>query len=647
MKAPHLLIPRPQERAAELVAALEAQGIGATVLPVIGTVANPDTAAIQAAMHTPADCLIATSANAVSHVRPVLSPGWTPPAKLFAIGPSTAAAMQDVAWPAPACAEPASTEGLLAHPDLQDLQGQTVVLLTGAGGREALRDALGARGANVVEVASYRREPLPPPTQALAVAAKRASHVLLPSVETAEALLTASGAKTRQRLQGLPVVAPSMRVIKKAQQQGFSGAHGVADGLEPAAVLAAMRQLNPSTAADVAATPAEPRAMTEPDKTDTATPEPAQAAASPPAQPQAASANPAPTKSGRGFAAAALFLTLINLMVLGAAIFLAWRLALPWLDGALQKGESLNERVTREALVNERQTERLDAQVQRDVVVQRQLEASQQADAALAARIDTQDARLATTESAMADVTQLVAGGRRSWQLSEVEHLLLIANDRLQLSGDLESASTALQLADARMATLNDPALLPAREQLANELAQIAATPRVDTRAIALKLASLIRQVPELPLTRIAPTDFVPPDVNEPASSGAEAMADAGKRALFMAKQALKQMVVVRKADEPTRPLLPPEQDYFLRQNLILKMESARLALLRGQETVYRDALQTALAWVGANFDTDNRGVQALQAELSALSGERITQAKPAINGSLQAVQQVIAEQAN
>ena len=630
-----LLIPRAPERAAALVEALAQAGIGSSVVQVVETTPSADTAAVKAAMNGPAEHLVVTSANAVRHVLPMLDAGWTPPHSVFAIGPSTAEAIQAAGWPAATCPEPASTEGLLAHPQLQDLSGQHVLLLTGAGGRTALLDTLRARGATVTEAIAYQRERLQPPSAALAGALATATHVLLPSVETAEALLAACAEGDRSRLLCLPVVAPSMRVIQTSQQRGYSGAHAVADGMNPAAVLAAMRQLNTDPAATAAAQPAEPRAMTEADTTEqaeTAMPPPTDAA-------------PAASKSGRSFAAAALFVTLLNLMVLGAAIFLAWRLALPWLDGALQKGESLNERVTKQALVNERQTERLDDQKQRSANLQRQLDLAEQTSAKHAARMDAQDVRLGTTEAAMADVTQLVAGGRRSWQLSEIEHLLLIANDRLQLSGDLEGASTALQLAQARMATMNDPALLPAREQVANELAQIAATPRVDTRAIALKLASLTRQVPELPLSRIAPTDFVAPAPADDTASGAEAMADAGKRALHMAKQALKQMVVVRKADEPTRPLLPPEQDYFLRQNLTLKLETARVALLRGEATIYRDALQTALAWVGANFDTDNRGVQAMQAELSSLSGERVAEARPDISASLQAVRRVIAQQ--
>lgn len=635
-----MLIPRSPERAAELLAALDAEGLAGTVLPVIKITVTTDAAALKAALAQPANLLIATSANAVRHALDLLGDDWSPPSQLFAIGPRTAAAMQGAGWGTAECAEPASSEGLLAHPDLQDIDGQQVLLLKGAGGRQTLSAGLEQRGAEVTEAISYQREAVSPDHGVLSAALEHASHLLLPSVEAMEALLTACDAEQSKRLLQLPVVAPSMRVIQTSQQRGFSGAHAVADGLKPAAVLAALRQLDQPSADHSAATPAEPRVMTETESADTDSKQPTP----PPIEPSAAPATTA-SGSGRGFAAAALFLTLINLLVLGAAIFLAWRLALPWLDGALQKGESLNERVTKQALVNERQTERLDDQLQRSGAFQRTLDRAEQTDAAHAARMDAQDQRLLTTEAAMADVTQLVAGGRRSWQLSEIEHLLLIANDRLQLAGDLEAASTALQLADARMASMNDPALLPARTQVANELAQIAATPRVDTRAIALKLASLVRQVPELPLTRIAPSEFVPAAPVDDTASGAEAMADAGKRALHMAKQALKQMVVVRKADEPTRPLLPPEQDYFLRQNLTLKLETARLSVLRGQETVYRDALQTALAWVGGNFDTDNRGVQAMQAELSSLSGERVVQARPDITGSLQAVQQVIAKQ--
>ncbi|MFZ2207781.1 MAG: uroporphyrinogen-III synthase, partial [Porticoccaceae bacterium] len=53
----------------------------------------------------------------------------------------------------------ANTEGLLKLPELQAVQGQTLVIFRGVGGRDALRAGLRARGARVHYCEVYRRVP--------------------------------------------------------------------------------------------------------------------------------------------------------------------------------------------------------------------------------------------------------------------------------------------------------------------------------------------------------------------------------------------------------------------------------------------------------------------------------------------------------
>lgn len=632
-----LLIPRSEARAAPLVAALRDAGFAAQVVPVL-TIQGQDTPALRDTVRQAADVLIAVSRNAVEHARPLLPAGWQPPAQCLSVGPATAEAMRDAGWGDATTGQPATTEGLLALPELADGQGRSVLLITGQGGRAELARRLTERGFDVRVAAVYSRAPRPVPESELVAAVSRATALLLPSVQAMDALLAGASETARTRLLGLPLVAPSARVIQTAQSRGFAGDTALADALAPVAVVAAMRQLlHPPVARNFDATTAQPMSDNDQPAPDTAQQEPTGATA----------ATPAP-KTGRAVAVTALFLTLINLLVLAAVLFLGWKLATPWLEGAVAKGESLNERVTRQSLENERQDERLDRQAKDLAALSDSLAGVRQAGAAQQQAIARVDARIDTTEAAMADVTQLVVGGKRSWQLNEIEHLLLIANDRLQLSGDLDGAIAALRLADERIALMNDPALLPTRQAIANELATLVATPRVDRQAIALKIGSLTRQVPDLPLTRIAPTDFEAPALDDnPEVSRAEAAAQAGKRALAKVKQALGQMVVVRQTDEPTRPLLPPEQEYFLRQNLLLKLETARLAVLQAEAEVFRDALGTARRWTEHNFDRSDSRVQALAAELQALAGARVTQPRPDISGSLQAVRRVIAAQDN
>ena len=636
---PCLLVPRSAERAALLVAALEGAGMAARVLPVL-SIQGLDTPELRRLLMQPADVLIAVSRNAVAHAQALLPADWTPPERRLAVGPATAQAIADAGWGAAEMGEAATSEGLLAVPALAEGAGRRVLLLCGRGGRGLLADTLTQRGFEVLVAAVYHRAPMARDEAELAPALNTATAVLLPSVQAMEALLATTPESMRPQLLSLPLVAPSARVIQTAQSRGFAGATALADGLTPAAVVAAMASLqtNPGDAVTQDSDAITALPMSE---TDQPAPEPVRN--DPPATPPATAAAP---KTGRGFAALALFLTLINLLVLAAVLFLGWKLATPWLEGAVAKGESLNERVTRQALENERQDERLDRQAKDLQALGDGLAGARQQALAQQEGLGRVDARIDTTEAAMADVTQLVVGGKRSWQLNEIEHLLLIANDRLQLSGDLDGAIAALRLADERIALMNDPALLATRQAIANELAGLVATPRVDTQALALKIGSLSRQVPDLPLSRIAPTDFVAPELDDdPEISRAEAAAQAGKRALAKVKQALGQMVVVRQTDAPTRPLLPPSQEYFLRQNLLLKLETARLAVLQAEAAVFRDALQTARTWTLQNFDREDRGVQALSEELQALAGARVTQPRPDISGSLQAVRRVIAAQ--
>ena len=208
-----------------------------------------------------------------------------------------------------------------------------------------------------------------------------------------------------------------------------------------------------------------------------------------------------PVKTGRPIAWVALVVTLLNLIVLAFAAALTWQFGLPYLERSGARVDTMRERVSDQTRDLERHGERLAS-----------LEASQgelkQGMRQRDRNLDTLDQRAETLESAVASLTTRVEGGRRLWQLNELEHLLLIANERLQLSRDLDSAQAALVLAEERAAAMNDPALFDARNLIASEIAAVRNAPRVDRQSIALRVSSLIRQVPGLPIERNVPDAF-------------------------------------------------------------------------------------------------------------------------------------------
>jgi uroporphyrin-III C-methyltransferase len=90
----------------------------------------------------------------------------------------------------------------------------------------------------------------------------------------------------------------------------------------------------------------------------------------------------------------------------------------------------------------------------------------------------------------------------------------------------------------------------------------------------------------------------------------------------------------------PVRPLLAPEQEYFLRLNLKLKLESARLALLEDDPVVWRAALREARDWLDRWFDVDETAVSSAADELERLAAAEIRPQRPDISRSLELLRQ-------
>lgn len=244
--------------------------------------------------------------------------------------------------------------------------------------------------------------------------------------------------------------------------------------------------------------------------------------------------------------------------------------------------------------------------------------------AAFRDRFDEQD-------QVLSRLNEQYQGGRTRLQMALVEHLLLTANERLQLEHDAETAATALDLADQRLGSLADPRLFNVRRVLAEERAALRAVPHVDTAAAALTFSSLIGRVPRLPLRARVPDHF------EARPEHADVAPDSGwaARAWAGVKAAMSGVFSVRRNRGPSPRLLAPDQEALVYQVLSLKLEGARLAMLRGDATSYRDLCASASTWLGDYFRPDDPGVMAAQAELERLRPLPLNPQLPDISRSL------------
>jgi uroporphyrin-3 C-methyltransferase len=254
--------------------------------------------------------------------------------------------------------------------------------------------------------------------------------------------------------------------------------------------------------------------------------------------------------------------------------------------------------------------------------------------------------RLAESQSqqlALEALYQELSRNRDEWQLAEIEQVLAIAQQQLQLAGNVRAALLALQLAEGRLARADRPQFLPVRRALARDMERLKSVPGPDLSGISLKLDGLVAAVDGLPL---AFDERSPRPAEERAERGAAdkdakaAPAEEGFLVRFGTEvwKELRQLVVVRKLEAPEPPLLPPTQAYFVRENLKLRLLNARLASLTRDEAGYREDLRVSQAWIRRYFDARAKPVQAMLAQLKQLSSASISFEPPSIAESLEAV---------
>lgn len=274
-----------------------------------------------------------------------------------------------------------------------------------------------------------------------------------------------------------------------------------------------------------------------------------------------------------------------------------------------------------------------------------QFEALSQADASVAGRIDAVQLeqsdinerlrllnslpiRISNTEAALATLQGVSAGARDNWLLGEAEYYMQLANAQLQLAGNPDLAELALSMADDRVAQLANPALTNVRIALADEIAALAGMQTPDIEGITLQLASLARVIESLPLRPIE-------RIEDAADETPEEEVGRLDRAWNSIKSATTGIIKHRTTDEEVMPLISPEAEYFLRTNLALQMQTARLALLRGEQQVYEASLNDAGLWLELYFDANSPQVAASLESIEELKGGMYAAESPDISESL------------
>lgn len=220
---------------------------------------------------------------------------------------------------------------------------------------------------------------------------------------------------------------------------------------------------------------------------------------------------------------------------------------------------------------------------------------------------------------------------RQSWMLAEAEYLLRLANQRLVVEQAVQSSLALLKAADSILLQIDDVNLFEVRGVLAKEISSLQAIGKLDIEGVFLQLSALADQSAALALLLPSEESAAGQDAVEQAGAS-EPAAQSG--ALGAALQSLFELVQIRQRDVPLRPLLTPEQHYYVQQNLRLMLEQAQLALLQRRQPLYQESLASAAQWVGDYYQL-NPVAKSVIASLEELQQLNVAVPLPDISGSL------------
>lgn len=233
-------------------------------------------------------------------------------------------------------------------------------------------------------------------------------------------------------------------------------------------------------------------------------------------------------------------------------------------------------------------------------------------------------------EAQQQQVTALATADHSDWQLTEAEYLLQLANQRLLLGGDPKTALEQLLSADNIIHDIDDSGLLPARAALAKDIAALKAVEVVDIDGIYFTIDAIAEQVQQLHLIE-------PVEMKEEAPAPENTNATLSERlqtGLRAAVHKLYQLVQIRRRDEPYKPLLAPQYEAALQQNLKLAFEQAQVALMMNNQKLYKHSLSKARDWLVTYYTVDEHATQSVAQAIDELIDKHVEMTMPDISES-------------
>ncbi len=234
---------------------------------------------------------------------------------------------------------------------------------------------------------------------------------------------------------------------------------------------------------------------------------------------------------------------------------------------------------------------------------------------------------------AILQVQRQLGKTRGDWLIADAEYLLSIANQRLYLMGDVNTTRDALEAADQRLRESGDAGAFKIREQIAKDITAIRNVEVADIVGMYASIQALQDQVDTLTL-------FLPYTGKALTQPKPEPTDKEGQTLLDSALGQLEGVVTLRHTEHPIKEILTPEEAQFIREQLRVKLEMVKIALVQQNERLYQSGLADAKKWTEQNFAKDTQRDK-FMAELDRFNVIKIRSHFPDISLSLKMLRDI------
>ncbi len=223
-------------------------------------------------------------------------------------------------------------------------------------------------------------------------------------------------------------------------------------------------------------------------------------------------------------------------------------------------------------------------------------------------------------------VATISGNDTRTWLLAQADYLVKLAGRKLWSDQDVTTAAALLKSADTSLADMNDPSVMNVRRALTQDISALSAVSQIDYDGTILKLNQLSNGVDNL---RLADNDSDDSPMDADSGELSSSLNEWRQNLVKSWHNFMDDFITIRRRDNTAQPLLAPNQDVYLRENIRSRLLIAAQAVPRHQDEIYKQSIDAVSTWVRAWYDTNDAATKAFLAQLDELSQQSVSMDVP------------------